>query len=330
MRLMPAALCVLGLAALGACASRSMSAIPQTPSASARAAQGTSIAYSDNQVLVADSDALRAYPAAVTGISPTPTATFAYPPGWTPADVVEAPDRTVYLLLRKKSTGRAMVVVYAPNTTTIEQRFKLPVGAGYPNAIALVADGIDVATETAVYTYAYGAGESPSPIRTLNAAGVTSVDKHGRLYSSTYGNGITNSVVHIYAAGASGNAAPVGTLDAGRPYLTRVVVARDGTIYGHFMTPLGSENGVQTIPRHGEPVRVISGYAGFVYSMAVDKDGYLYLGLAPSPDELYLQESTGAALAVFGGQAGAGDPPARTAFGLAPSGQSLDAIAVGQ
>jgi hypothetical protein len=333
MKIMPAVLCVMGLAALGACAPRAISAIPQIPASSARAADGTSIVYSDNQVLVATMDALRAYPAAVTGSNPTPTATFAYPAGWTPVDVVEAPDRTVYVLLLKKATGRAMVAVYAPNTTTIEQQFKLPLGAGAPGGIALVGDGIDVSTSSAVYTYAYGAGESPSPIRTLNVAGVAAVDKHGRLYAGDYGGGNTHSTVRIYAAGASGNAAPVATLDAGRPYLTGIVVAKDGTIYGHFVDPLGSDVGVQTIPTHGEAVRTITTYTGFVYAMAVDKDGYLYLALDYSPEILYLEGDILKAsphLAVYGGQANGQDPPARTAYGLAPLGQGVRGIALGR
>ena len=358
MRSLSFAFCATALVAISACSGGGSSSniLPPGASAASRTTAGSSVAFGNAQVFVAASDAMRAFPATTNGAysASNVAATYPYPAGQTPVDVVEAPDATVYILTTTAPSGTlsapgpSYVTAFAPKTRAVEEQFTLPAGTT-PLAIALVGDGIDISTSDATYTYAYGAGNNPSPIRTLNVGGRVVVDRYDRLYFPFAYFDPAMSQVAVYAAGASGNAQPVRTINAvpasaaGAPsaYLKQIIVGRDLTIYGNFdESPTDSGTSViQTIPANGTTPRLVAMYdavhgtagAQMARALAVDTHGYLYVGAGLNNDDAYLGVQPTAVLDVYAPGAtmtNGQDAPVRHAV-VAPAAQGLVSIATG-
>ena len=289
-------------------------------------------------------DALRAFSAGANG-SATPLAQYAYPPAARPIGVASAPDGTVYLLTSAISDSTALTVsIYAPHATTLQQQLQITIAPGsVAKGIALVDDGIDIATLNDAYTYPYGPATQPSPIRALHYrdASAFTADAAGTLYVGHLDRANpAQSSIDVYAPRAAGTAAPTQTMPA-QGLIGHIAVASDGTIYGaSTTTQLDAGSVVFTVPASGTANRVVATYGNGtadpslrVMGLSVNGDGLVYVGLSTSYDPAWSWQPALSRLDVFdrgaGAANGANPAPKLQVTGIAPVGEHLDAVALG-
>ncbi len=236
----------LSLAACGG-AGGMHSGLPHAPSPALGTRVGVAHPTSTNGTLAAltlwygTAAGIVAAPLAPTGVQ----ATIAIPAAANGAAraITVASDGTVYQL-RELNAGAPSdswkLNIYASGASGSALPEQVISGAGHPDDVVLVDDGIDVLatgvaasgapTAATLSTFAYGAGNNPKPIRTL-ALGVdvsdVAADRSDRLYV-THANG---TGVRVYAAGASGNAAPIRALQTPQSDELGIAVAPDGVVY---------------------------------------------------------------------------------------------------
>jgi hypothetical protein len=148
-----------------------------------------------------------------------------------------ARDGTLYDLIADGETGWQLQA-YAPGTFGSARPEEVIAGTGYPQQVVLVGDGIDVlstvnfntaSAASTLWTYAYGAGNRPAPIRRLNlGANVNDVatDNDSHLYVARRGGGIS-----VYAAAATCNCGPIRTIQTGSKTNDAIAISRDGVAY---------------------------------------------------------------------------------------------------
>jgi hypothetical protein len=202
-----------------------------------------------------------------------------------------APDGTLYDLIADGETSWQLQA-YAPGTFGAARPEEIITGSGYPQQVVLVGDGIDVlstvgfnTTQAAstLWTYAYGAGNRPQPIRTLNlGANVTDAasDNSDRIYVAHRGGaGIT-----VYPAAATCNCNPIRTIATGSRSNDAIAVSGDGIAYVLSKDPSG---GAVTIDAYAplnngpSPSRSIGPIAPSrgtpTGGITVDSDGKVYV-----------------------------------------------------
>lgn len=206
---------------------------------------GTSVVERGNTLWVGTRSAVYAYPKLRNGPAGTPkrSVVFALQPGQYGYDTTVAPDGTVY-----ESLGDG-VTIYGPWVN----------GAGDPeehlargDKAVILGYGIDT-IESAVtgtpntgrcytatiLTYAYGAGQNPSPQQTLTVPFDCDVGNTRGNYMRTDFGTDTNDRLYVYhgytvkvfAPGASGNASPLQTFQVNVPMPIQFTVGADGTVY---------------------------------------------------------------------------------------------------
>jgi hypothetical protein len=209
-----------------------------------------------------------------------------------PRAMTIAPDGTLYDLIDSGGTSWRMQM-FAPGARGPAQPEQYIDGVGAPRQIVLVADGIDVLSLTSpetqsqaavLWTYAYAAGNAPSPIRQLAlGANVTDVaaDGNGRIYAAhSDGSGIA-----VYPAGATSAGSRLRTIATGTHSDDAIAVGPDGTVY---VLSKNDAAGTATIDAYApgaagpQPSRTIGPFTrarGLVTGgITVDSDGNLYIG----------------------------------------------------
>ncbi len=155
-----------------------------------------------------------------------------------PVAMTVAPDATLYDLFSDGETAWQLLA-YAPGTHGAARPEETIAGSGYPQQVVLVGDGIDVlatqgfntaSTSSMLFTYAYGAGNRPQPIRTLQLGpNVTDAasDNSDRIYVARRGG----AGISVYPAAASCTCSPVRTIATGSRSNDAIAVSRDGIVY---------------------------------------------------------------------------------------------------
>ncbi|HZW53304.1 MAG TPA: hypothetical protein VFF00_04670, partial [Candidatus Elarobacter sp.] len=209
-----------------------------------------------------------------------------------PRAMTIAPDGTLYDLIDSGGTSWRMQM-FAPGARSAAQPEQYIDGVGSPRQIVLVADGIDVLSMTSpgtrsqsavLWTYAYAAGNAPSPIRRLAlGANVTDVaaDGNGRIYAAhSDGSGIA-----VYAPAATGAGARVRTIATRAHSDDAIAVGPDGTVY---VLSKDDAAGTATIDAYApaaagpQPSRTIGPFTrsrgSVTGGITVDSEGNLYVG----------------------------------------------------
>ncbi|HEX3463059.1 MAG TPA: hypothetical protein VHS78_03265 [Candidatus Elarobacter sp.] len=208
-----------------------------------------------------------------------------------PVAMTVAPDGTLYDLISDGETSWALQA-YAPGTFGATRPEETIRGNGYPQQIVLVGDGIDVLStvnfntanaSSTLWTYAYGGGDNPRPIRTLSlGTNVTDVasDNADHLFVARRGGG----GISVYGAAATCSCNPVRTIATGTKPNDAIAVSRDGIAYVLSKDP---GTGAVTIdayaPANGgpAPTRSIGPIAASrgtpMGGITVDSDGKVYV-----------------------------------------------------
>ena len=208
-----------------------------------------------------------------------------------PVAMTVAPDGTLYDLVSDGETSWALQA-YAPGTFGAAGPEETIRGNGYPQQIVLVGDGIDVlstvgfntsSTASTLWTYVYGAGNNPQPIRTLNLGrNVTDVasDDYDHLFVAHRGG----AGISVYRAAATCNCSPIRTIATGSKSNDAIAVSADGIAYVLSKDP---SSGAVTIDAYAPgndgpaPTRSIGPIAASrgtpTGGITVDSDGKLYV-----------------------------------------------------
>jgi len=230
-----------------------------------------------------------------------------------PVAMTVAPDATLYDLISDDETSWALQA-YAPGTFGSARPEETIRGNGYPQQVILVGDGIDVLStvnfntsraSSTLFTYAYGAGNNPQPIRTLNlGANVTDVasDNFDHLFVAHRGG----AGISVYPAAASCNCNPLRTIATGAKSNDAIAVSADGIAYVLSKDP-GS--GAVTIDAYAPgndgpaPTRSIgpipASHGTPMGGITVDSDGKVYVNFKDARNrnavDVYAPNANGAA-----------------------------------
>jgi hypothetical protein len=250
-----------------------------------------------------------------------------------PVAMTIARDGTLYDLIADGESGWQLQA-YAPGTFGSARPEEVIAGNGYPQQVVLVGDGIDVlstvnfntaSAASTLWTYAYGAGNRPAPIRRLNlGTNVNDVatDNLSRVYVARRGAGIS-----VYAAAATCNCSPVRTIQTGSKTNDAIAIAPDGTAYALSKDP---STGTTTIdayapnddgPSASRSIGPISASRGTpMGGITVDSDGMLYVN--------FKDARNGNSVDVYAPGAGGSAAPQRTIVTPVQGGY-VTAIAIG-
>jgi hypothetical protein len=155
-----------------------------------------------------------------------------------PVAMTIAPDGTLYDLISDGEMSWKLQA-YAPGAFGAQRPEETIAGSGYPHQVVLVGDGIDVLATTGfntsqaastLRTYAYGAGNGPQPIRTLNlGTNVSDVasDNLDRIYVARHGG----AGISVYPPAATCNCNPVRTIATGSRSNDAIAASSDGIVY---------------------------------------------------------------------------------------------------
>jgi hypothetical protein len=209
-----------------------------------------------------------------------------------PVAMTVAPDGTLYDLIADGETSWQLQA-YAPGTTGSARPEEIITGRGYPMQVVLVGDGIDVLATTGfntaraastLWTYAYGAGNRPKPIRTLHlGANVTDVasDDYDRIYVAHRGG----AGISVYPAAATCTCGMVRTIATGSRPNDAIAVSRDGVAYVLSKHPASGNVTINAYapgndgPASSFRLGPIPGSRGTpAGGITVDSDGNLYVG----------------------------------------------------
>jgi len=228
-----------------------------------------------------------------------------------PVAMTIARDGTLYDLISDDETAWQLQA-YAPGTFGSARPEATIAGTGYPQQVVLVGDGIDVlstvnfntnSAASTLWTFAYGAGNRPQPIRRLNlGVNVNDVatDNYDHLYVARRGGGIS-----VYAAGATCNCSPIRTIQTGAKSNDAIAVSRDGIAYVLSKDP---SSGAVTIdayapsnngPSPSRSIGPISPSRGTpTGGITVDSDGKVYVNFKDARNhnsvDVYAPTSNGA------------------------------------
>ncbi len=228
-----------------------------------------------------------------------------------PVAMTIAPDGTLYDLIADGETSWQLQA-YAPGTFGAARPEEVIAGPGYPQQVVLVGDGIDVlSTEdfntpqaaSTLWTYAYGAGNRPQPIRTVHlGASVSDVasDNSDRIYVARRGGGIT-----VYAAATTCACSPVRTIATGSRSNDAIAISRDGIVYVLSKDPNGGAVTIDAYaPGNGgpSPSRTIGPIAASrgtpTGGITVDSDGKVYVNFKDARNrssvDVYAPSASGA------------------------------------
>jgi hypothetical protein len=285
MRFSLVALCGAAFVALSACGGVATSPVPREPADThTRSADGSTVAYENGHLYVASDTKIRVYPAHANSDGSKALRTISLPSSVTAtADIAVAPDGTIWL------AGASSFFAFAPGQSTPELNVALPSPAC---SVALDGDGVDVMTSgsgsavpAAVYTYPYGGGAHPKPIRTLTLPTAQwyctmSTDYDDHIYTAQFLGQSGKDAIREYAADASGAATAVRTLYAPAP-IEHVTVAANGTAYAVDGAETAQFVDVATTTATATGRRaVIECSPAEITSIAVDASGYVYAGLS--------------------------------------------------
>jgi hypothetical protein len=308
---------VLG-AGLAACGGHggARSVLPGTPGSSSggsTAPKSTNVALFNGELWYGAGATLLGVPLQAGGASAELDADFGGIVDAVPVAMTIAPDGTLYDLIADGETSWQLQA-YAPGTFGAAGPEEVIAGSGYPQQVVLVGDGIDVLStvnfntanaSSTLWTYAYGAGNRPQPIRTLslgpNVNDVAS-DDYDRIYVARRGG----AGISVYGPAAKCNCNPIRTIATGARSNDAIAISSDGIAY---VLSKGSGGGAATIdayapgndgPSSSRSIGPISASRGTpMGGITVDSDGKVYVNFKDARNrnsvDVYAPNANGAA-----------------------------------
>jgi len=285
---------VLGVA-LAACGhGGARSVLPSTPSAGnsggSPGTKSTNVALFDGTLWYGAGGSLFAVPLQSGGAPAELDGTMDGIVDPVPVAMTVAPDGTLYDLVSDDETNWQLQA-YAPGSHGPSRPEETIYGTGYPQQIVLVGDGIDVLStvnfntsqaSSTLWTFVYGAGNAPQPIRRLNlGANVTDAasDNYDRIYVARRGAGIS-----VYSPAATCNCSPIRTIATGSRSNDAIAVSKDGIVYALSKDPASGSVTIDAYAPGNDgptPTRTIGAIPASrgtpTGGITVDSDGKVYV-----------------------------------------------------
>ncbi len=346
-------LCAFVLSACGSSGGGSAALTPVAAlSGDAKTVSGNTVVGAGSTLWVGTNTGVYAYPKLTNGPAPAPLRSIAFPSGWNGVDTTVAPDNTVYESFFVAGMPN-FVALYSPRAQGAARPEQTISGHG--TEAVLVGDGIDLVDDVVtpqqgfpgqchddtVSTFAYAAGDDPSPTRTLDvpfgcyplSAGepigpIVATDAEGRVYVYDF------ATVKVYKAGSCGSASTIRVVPVAIGWPAGFTVGRDKTIYilvrGNIATGFSVEewapgNNTTTPTRTLGWFVTDSAVGGGGWqptAIAVDGKDHVFVGLAGGPN--------GASeIRVFAAGASGQAAPIATITNPVPAGSTVSNLAIG-